>query len=103
MSRILTPLLVAISLILSGCAAVTITESGDSDFTYHPDYEQSKPFFLWGLVGEHQIDVTEICDEKKVIQMQSKFSAMNVLYSGLTLGIYLPRTAKVWCEREEEI
>lgn len=92
-----------VTLILSGCAAVTITESGNSDFTYRPDYEQSKHFFLWGLVGEHHIDVTKICEQKKVIQMQSKFSAINVLYSGLTLGLYLPRTAKVWCEREKEI
>lgn len=87
-------------LVLSGCAGVTITHSGDSDFQTRPHYEESKHFFLWGVIGEHHVNVKEVCIDKPVKQMQSKFSAQDVLWSTLTLGLYLPRTAKVWCQVE---
>lgn len=85
---------------LSGCAAITITQSGSSDFTYRPHYEKTKHFFLWGLVGEHSVNTRAVCKEIPVVQMQTKFTARDVLFGALTLGIYLPRTALVWCERE---
>lgn len=102
MRNILSILMLSLIITLSGCAAVTITENGESNFKYHPDYEESKPFFLWGFIGEHHIDVTTICIKTPTTQMQTKFSSKDVFYSAITLGIYLPRTAKVWCEREGE-
>ncbi len=89
-------------LVLSGCAPVTITQSGQSDFQLRPDYEESKYFFFWGLIGEHHIDVKEICQDKPVKQMQTKYSSWDVLWGGLSLGLYLPRTAKVWCQSENK-
>lgn len=97
--RILAVMLAAI--LLGGCAAVTITESGQSDFRYRPHYEQSRHFFLWGLIGEHTINTREICRDTPVAQMQTKFKVLDVLYATLTAGLYLPRTAMVWCKREE--
>lgn len=88
-------------LIFSGCAAVTITAQGDSDFTYRPHYQESKDFFLWGLVGEHTVNTRAACKDKTVVQMQTKFMPMDVLFGVASLGIYLPRTAMVWCERPE--
>jgi hypothetical protein len=102
MTKILSLPLLSLIITLSGCAAVTITERGESNFTYHPDYEESQHFFLWGLVGEHHINVAEICTTTPTIQMQTKFSAWDIFYTAISLGIYLPRTAKVWCEREGE-
>lgn len=87
---------------LSGCAAVTITESGNGDFRYRPHYQETKHFFLWGLIGEHTVNTKSICKNRPVTQMQSKFLAKDVLFAGLTAGLYLPRTARVWCERLEE-
>ena len=87
---------------LTGCAAITITESGQSDFRYRPNYEQSQHFFLWGIIGEHTVNTRAVCKDVPVSQMQTKFSVQDVLYATLTLGLYLPRTAKVWCLREEE-
>jgi hypothetical protein len=100
MSKFSQLIVLFIALSLGGCAAVTITESGASDFTYRPHYSESKHFFLWGLIGEHHIDVTSICRYKPVKQMQTKYSATDVLFATLTGGLYLPRTAKVWCELE---
>jgi uncharacterized protein YceK len=100
-AKILMTILVILT--LSGCAAITITASGQSDFRYRPNFEQSQHFYLWGLVGEHTVNTRAVCKDTPVSQMQTKFSAMDVLYATLTLGIYLPRTARVWCEREEEV
>ena len=102
MSKFTTLFVLILAMSLSGCAAVTITESGPSDFKYRPHYDESKYFFFWGLIGEHRIDVTKICRKQPVKQMQSKYSATDVLFATLTLGLYLPRTAKVWCELENE-
>ncbi len=101
--KLLLPLSLIFALILSGCAAVTITDSGASDFLYRPHYEQSKHFFLWGLIGEHTVNTQDICGERPVKQMQTRFEPYDVLWAGLTLGLYLPRTAKVWCTLESEL
>lgn len=101
MNTKLISLVVACLLLLSGCAAVTITQQGEPEFKYRPHYEERKHFFLWGLIGEHTVNTREICRDRTVVQMQTKFEAMDVLYTALTLGIYLPRTAKVWCEIPE--
>ena len=85
---------------LYACAAITITERGDPDFLYRPHYKESKPFFFWGLVGEHRVNTQQICRGRPVVQMQTKFEPLDILYTTLTLGIYMPRTAKVWCERK---
>lgn len=102
MPRFLKASIICLLISLTGCAAVTITQSGKSDFQYRPDYEESKYFFFWGLIGEHHINVKEICQDKPVRQMQTKYSSMDVLWGGLTLGLYLPRTAKVWCQQESK-
>lgn len=96
-TKMLTPLLL---LTLTSCASVTITQRGESDFQNRPQYEESKNFFFWGLIGEHHINVKEICMDKPVKQMQSKFSSWDVLWGSLSLGLYLPRTAIVWCQVE---
>ena len=102
MRRFLKLTIASLLIGLSGCAAVTITQSGESDFQYRPQYEESKYFFFWGLIGEHHINVKEICQEKPVKQMQTKYSGWDVLWGSLTLGLYLPRTAKVWCRQETQ-
>ena len=97
----LRPFLLALALLnLVGCAAITITEQGKADFLYRPHYKESKPFFFWGMLGEHRINTQQICRGRPVVQMQTKFEPMDILYTTLTLGIYMPRTAKVWCERK---
>lgn len=94
--------LITTLLTLSGCAAVTITESGNADFRYRPHFEETKHFFLWGLIGEHTVNTQQICGQRQVVQMQSKFTAKDVLFAGVTLGLYLPRTARVWCKRKDD-
>ena len=60
-------------------------------------FEESKNYYLWGLVGEHRFDVNEIFGDKKVLQIQSQATFKNVLFGILTFGIYSPHTWKIWC------
>jgi hypothetical protein len=89
--------LIAASL-LAGCATVTIRPEGGAKTSAKPDYQATKNYFFWGLAGVHTIDVKEICEESGVEQMQSQFTFMNGLLGAITVGIYAPKTAKVWCK-----
>jgi hypothetical protein len=86
--------------LLAGCASVTVRPNGGAKTSAKPDYQQSKNYFFWGLAGEHTIDVTTICEGKTVEQIQSQYTFVNGLLGGITLGIYSPKSAKVWCSME---
>jgi hypothetical protein len=86
--------------ILTGCATVTIRPSGGEKIADNPDYEQRKNYFFWGLAGEHSIDVAEICAANGVEQVQSQHTFGDRALGAVTLGIYAPKTAKVWCNLE---
>lgn len=84
---------------LSGCASVTISPPEEPKLTTEADHQESLNFFFWGLTPEnHKVDVMESCNGKDVAQMQAQTTVPNGLLTIITLGIYSPRTAKVWCE-----
>lgn len=87
-----------IALSLSACSTVTIKPDGQQKVSHEPTYQESKAFFLFGIIGEKHINVTEICNEKDPVQMQSQQTFVDGLLTVLTLGIYSPHTAKVWCK-----
>ena len=84
--------------LLAGCAAVTVRPGGGPKLTATPDFAESKNYFFWGLGGVHTIDVAAICGERNVTQFQSRYEALDVAYGIVTLGLYMPKTARVWCE-----
>ena len=92
--------LLLIGIVLSGCSSVTLRQTGGEKDTSEPTYLDSKPFYFWGFVGEHEVDVNEACDGANVTQMQTVMSSSDYLIGMITLFIYAPRTAKVWCEEE---
>jgi hypothetical protein len=83
--------------LLTACATVTVRPEGGPKTSDKPDYQASKNYFFWGLAGEHTIDVQAACAGRDVEQFQSQSTFVNGLLGGLTLGIYAPKTAKVWC------
>lgn len=87
------------SILSVGCGTVTISPEGK---TYHytsvPDYVEQKQFYLWGLVPTHEVDVKTVCKGKSAKQMQAQHTFKDSALTLITLGIYSPRTAKVWCE-----
>ena len=82
---------------LSGCSTVTYRDKGIAKMNSEPAYESSKSYFLWGLVGEHHIDAKAACNGKRVTQIQAQDTFLDGFLGALTGGIYLPRTAKIWC------
>ena len=95
------PLIIgAIVLSLSACSAVTIQPRATAKITSQANYEDSRPFYLWGLVGEQRVDVKQICSNTPVIQMQSQQTISDGALSLITLGIYSPHTIKVWCQEQ---
>lgn len=95
-------LTMSVMVLLAGCSTITIdpksASSQTSKQTSAPTYEDSKNFFLWGLAGEHHVDVNKVCSDKEVAQMQSQATFADMLLTGITLGIYAPHSVKVWCK-----
>lgn len=83
----------------TSCSTVTIRKDATREVLVDPDYIDTKAFFLWGYVGEHHVNAPMICGNRGVVQMQAESAWDDVLFSVLTLGLYFPRTAYVWCEK----
>ena len=88
---------------LAGCSSVTIQPERVTKLTTKPTYQNSRPFFLWGLVGEQRVDVKAVCGNNKVVQMQSQATFGDGALSLITLGIYSPHTVKVWCDSQSSV
>ena len=92
--------LLCVLFFFTACQTITISPK-DSPYKLSsiPNYSQRQHFFLWGFIGETTINVKEICPSNKVIQMQTQDTFGDTLFRVVTLGIYSPKTAKVWCEK----
>jgi len=97
MKQLARSLMLALVLLFAACSTVTIRPKGTAKAGTDPTWSSSESFFLWGLVGEHRIDVSKVCGNKGVKQMQAQDTFVDSLLTLLTIGIYSPRTAKVWC------
>lgn len=86
--------------VLAGCSSITIQPEQITKLTEKPTYQDSRPFFLWGLVGKQRVDVKALCGEQKVVQMQSQQTFVDGVLGLITIGIYSPHTIKVWCEEQ---
>jgi hypothetical protein len=94
-------ILVAFMLALtSACTTVTIRDQGTVKISSTPSYSKTNHFFFWGLVGHSTINVTQICGGKAPVQMQTEQTFVDGLLRVITLGIYTPRSAYVWCTDE---
>lgn len=90
-------------LMLSACSSVTIQPQQVAKLSAKPSYQDSRPFFMWGLVGEQRVDVKQVCGDQTVVQMQSQQTFTDGALGLVTLGIYAPHTIKVWCGEQQAI
>ncbi|MDQ3231582.1 MAG: Bor family protein [Pseudobdellovibrionaceae bacterium] len=97
-TRVLSALVLAASL-STGCITATIRPQGGAPTAKEPKYSQRESFFMWGLAPDARIvNVKNVCGDKDPVQLQTQQTFVDGLLGGITLGIYSPRTAKVWCE-----
>lgn len=113
------------------CQTTTILfqEQKNTSISLSPDYRKAHHFFLGSLVETAEVDATQICGSREVLQMQTQITYLDMLWpfligttSGITLSfaltsydsawlagliafligvnIYQPKTVKVWCAPE---
>ena len=92
---------IALLICVTACSSVTIRPYGGEKDTSRPTYQSSKDYYWWGLKNDYSINTSEICGQRRVMQMQSVSTLSDWLLQTVTIGIYFPRTAKVWCEEKE--
>ncbi len=82
---------------MSGCAAQTFEINGSSGV--EPTKQSSQTFFISGLGQEQVTDAAKVCGGvENIIKVESQHTFVNGLVGFLTLGIYTPRDAKVYCK-----
>jgi hypothetical protein len=91
-------LVLGLAITASACSTVTIQPKPENRIVSAPNYQESKPFYLFGTIGENRVNVTEVCGDKGPVQMQSQQTFLDGLATVFTLGIYAPHTVKVWCK-----
>lgn len=85
--------------VFSGCSTVLFTRAPDSRVETGAVFQSQKSFFLFGLIGgEYMVYVDEVCLGKEADQIATEYTATDVLTGIFSLGIYTPRTVKVWCQ-----
>lgn len=98
MKKLFTSLLLGTSLFLSACSTQTAYLQKKSPAL--PTYEDSQSFFFWGIGQEKVVNAVEVCkSEDKIAKVESEWTAPNIILSTITLGIYFPRTARVYCNK----
>ncbi len=88
----LFPLLAGV-ILLSGCYTVRYTTNQEIGGSHH---EEGASFFLWGLVGEKNVNLDTICPQG-VARWYNQATFLDGFLSIITLGIYVPRTIVVEC------
>ena len=85
------------AIFLSGCAAQTFNiNGGDGEV---PTTQVSHHFFISGLGQEKMMDAAEICGGvDKVVKVEAQHTFVNGVLGLITLGIYTPRDAKIYCK-----
>lgn len=95
MKKILS--LVAVILALSGCCTQQFPLTAERMPTV-PSYEGTTHFVFWGIGQKNQIDPKDVCGKRKVTAVETHYSFIQGLMTGITYGIYSPRGYSVYCE-----
>lgn len=96
MKNLIIPALLTIA--LTGCAQQTFKVN--EGISLKPTDETRQSFFIHGLGQSQTIDAALICGGgNKVIRTEVQESGMDVLLRIISLGIYTPREARVYCAK----
>lgn len=94
------PLVILISLALTGCAKQSFYFKDNINGT--PAKEETHHFFISGLGQKKNIDAAEVCGGiDKVSRTETQLTFMNGILNVLTFGIYTPREATVYCSNNK--
>lgn len=82
---------------LTGCA--TQTAFIQNGAKVEPAFSKSQSFYISGIGQENAVNAAEVCGgADKVAKVQSLQKPKDIGVTVLTLGIYTPHTAEVFCK-----
>jgi hypothetical protein len=93
------------------CALAAITAAAPGCFSYHyrnasevpgEEHEEWASYFLFGIVGNKDLDTREFCGQREVAEITTGTSFLTWLLSSVTLGIYVPRTIQIRCSSGQQ-
>jgi Bor protein len=92
--------LIAAALVLTGCANATFNFTDKSPTEADkPKMEQRQANFFSGFGQKHNIDPVKVCGGlDKVASVDVNQSFTDALIATVTLGIYTPLSARVYCK-----
>ena len=93
---IAAPARVSLTILLlsaSGCYHVSYSNGGVRG---HASKTGTNHFFIAGLVNTSEVDLAQVCPEG-VAKLDIHQTFGDGLLSGITLGIYTPRSWEAWC------
>lgn len=89
--------IIGMAVVMTGCATQTALIHGGGQAT--PSLSESQAFFVGGIGQERTINAAQVCGgASNVAKVQSKLEPKDILLGTITLGIYTPRTAQVYCK-----
>lgn len=72
----------------------TVVPSGPAQIRY-------VQFFLFGAIGRGDVDLRELCGDRKAASVVIGWNGLTSLATGLTVGLYTPRRIRVICGAPE--
>ncbi len=94
-------ILALLAVLSSGCATQTylLGSTNAPNNTATAEFDKTQNFLLAGIGQEQTVDAAQVCSgQRNVHSVQTQESAMNVLLSTITFGIYTPRQLRVFCK-----
>jgi hypothetical protein len=83
----------------AGCGTVTFLRNPETRTFVDATYESRKAYWWWGLKGgPYDEYVDQICLGKNADEVMFERTASDLLVTFATLGVYAPRTVKIWCQ-----
>lgn len=99
MKKLIVATLIGSTLLASGCATQTGLIAKRNVQTI-PTSSKSQPFYFWGIGQEKTTDAVAVCGSAdKVGKVQTVWEPMDIILGTITFGIYVPRTANVYCQK----
>lgn len=86
------------SLTLISCSSVTIDLRGHDRPLGPPSFVDFRNYYFFGLFNRAHVSVGKACLDQVPVRLKSYASTEDILFSLFSLGLYTPRTVKVWCE-----
>src|SRR5438105_10487103 len=83
------------ALALGGCYKATFIR--DAQAVRGEEHDEWTSFFVFGLVGEQNLDVKQFCPDGRFAEIQTGANFLTGLVSLVTIGIYTPRKVYVTC------